>query len=282
MWQNVIRSMFVSCSLLFVPGSRPDRFGKAKAAGAGLTVIDLEDSVAMKDKSAARDAALMQIAQDQSGWGIRMNAVTSAEGVRDLAILSSTGTLPVALLVPMVESACEIAVIAGALGNECPQLIPLIETPRGLRHALEIARHPAVGALMFGGGDFSAELGVELAWEPLLATRQQIVLACSEAQKQAIDMPFITLGDEAGLIEECKRVRTIGFTAKAAIHPGQIASIHAVFMPDAAEIEEAREAIAAYEAAGGQAIRFRGRLLEAPLIKKYRAMVARHEEQKNA
>ena len=45
---------------------------------------------------------------------------------------------------------------------------------------------------------------------------------------------------------------------------------------------EAREALAAYEAGGGQAIRFRGRMLEAPFIIRYRAIIARHEEQTNA
>jgi citrate lyase subunit beta/citryl-CoA lyase/(S)-citramalyl-CoA lyase len=135
---------------------------------------------------------------------------------------------------------------------------------------------------MFGGGDFSGELGVELAWEPLLAARQQLVLACAEARKPAIDVPFVKLEDEAGLAEEAARARAIGFAAKAAIHPAQLAAIHAVFLPSAAEVDEAREALAAYEAGGGRAIRFRGRMLEAPFIIRYRALLARHEELGNA
>jgi citrate lyase subunit beta/citryl-CoA lyase/(S)-citramalyl-CoA lyase len=128
------------------------------------------------------------------------------------------------LLVPMVEEAGDLAVIAGALGERCPSLIPLVETPRGLRHSLAIAGHDKVAAVMFGGGDFSGELGVELAWEPLLAARQQLVLACAEARKPAIDVPFVRLEDEAGLAGEAARARAIGFAAKAAIHPAQLAA----------------------------------------------------------
>lgn len=274
--------VFVAASLLFVPGSRPDRFAKARAAGAGLTVIDLEDAVAAADKDSARTAALAQMAGAPEGWGIRINAVRTAAGIRDLAALVDAAVLPEVLLVPMVEEAGDLAVIAGALGHRCPQLIPLIETPYGLRHALAIAAHPGISAVMFGGGDFSGELGVELAWEPLLAARQQLLLACAEARKPAIDVPFIRLEDEAGLAGEAARARAIGFFAKAAIHPAQLPAIHAAFLPSEAELAEAREALAAYEAGGGRAIRFRGRMLEAPFIIRYRALLARHEELGNA
>lgn len=274
--------VFVAASLLFVPGSRPDRFAKARAGGAGLTVIDLEDAVAAADKDIARAAALAEIAKGAEGWAIRINAVRTAAGVRDLATLLDAETMPAVLLVPMVEDRGDLAVIAGALGERCPPLVPLIETPRGLRHALAIAGHDMVAAVMFGGGDFSGELGVDLAWEPLLAARQQFVLACAEARKPAIDVPFVKLADEAGLAEEAVRARAIGFAAKAAIHPAQLAAIHAAFLPSEAEVVEAREALAAYEAGGGRAIRFRGRMLEAPFIVRYRALLARHEELGNA
>jgi citrate lyase subunit beta/citryl-CoA lyase/(S)-citramalyl-CoA lyase len=274
--------VFVAASLLFVPGSRADRFAKAGAAGAGLTVIDLEDAVATADKESARAAALSHVKGAPDGWAIRINGVRTAAGVRDLAALVDAPALPGTLLIPMVEEAGDLAVVAGALGDRCPNLIPLIETPCGLRNALAVAGQPMVSAVMFGGGDFSGELGVELAWEPLLAARQQFVLACAEARKPAIDVPFIRLEDEAGLADECRRARSIGFKAKAAIHPAQLAAIKAAFIPTDAEVTEAREALAAYEAGGGQAIRFRGRMLEAPFIIRYRAIIARHEEQAHA
>ena len=135
---------------------------------------------------------------------------------------------------------------------------------------------------MFGGGDFSGELGVELAWEPLLAARQQLILACAEAGKPAIDVPFVALDDEDGLTRECRAAREIGFAAKAAIHPRQVPAISAAFAPSDAEIAEAREALDAYEAGGRRAIRHKGRMLEAPFVKKYRAVIARAGESVNA
>lgn len=274
--------MFSAASLLFVPGSRPDRFGKAKAAKAGLTVIDLEDAVAPQDKESAREAALAHVAEAPEGWGIRINAVTTLAGVRDLAALGDADILPPVLMVPMVESAAELDVVAGALGQRCPDLVPLVETPRGLRHALGIVSYRKVTALMLGGADFSSELGVELAWDPLLGARHAMVLACAEAGKPAIDVPYIHLEDDAGFAEECERAAALGFLCKAVIHPRQVPAANAAFAPSGDEITEAREALEAYKAGGERAIRFKGKMLEAPFVKKYRAVLARAEGAHNA
>jgi len=267
--------------ILFVPGSRPDRFAKAREAGAGLTVIDLEDAVAMADKASARDAALAAIQPNPSGWAIRINGVASVAGVRDLCALESAEVLPEYLFVPMVERARDLEVVHAVLGARCPGLVPLIETPRGLRHGLEIAKAPMVAGVMLGGGDLAGELGVELSWEPLLAARQLLLLACGEARVCAIDVPFVALDDEKGLTRECAKAHALGFSAKAAIHPRQVPAIEAAFAPSPAQLAEAREAIAAYEAAGGRAVRFEGRMLEAPLIRRYRSIIARSENKRS-
>jgi (S)-citramalyl-CoA lyase len=274
--------MFAANSLLFVPGSRPDRFVKAHAAGAGLTIIDLEDAVAAADKDTARAAALVQIAEGGAGWAIRCNAIATAAGINDLAAFAAAETLPPFLLVPMVESAVELEIVAKVLGDRCPQLIPLIETPKGLRQALEIASAPNVAAVMFGGADFSGELGVALSWEPLVAARSALLLACAEAKVPVIDVPFIELDNVAGLEAECARARAMGFSAKAAIHPAQVPAIEAAFTPTAAEVAEAEEAIAAYIEAGERAIRFKGKMLEAPLVKRYHAVLSRRGHNSNA
>lgn len=274
--------MFAASSILFVPGNRADRFAKARGAGAGLTVIDLEDAVPAAEKSEARTAALEAAAGDRSGFAIRINPVATRSGIADLHALADAETLPEYLFVPMVECATELAVVRGALGEACPKLVPLIETPRGLRRALAIASAETVAGLMFGGGDFSGELGVKLEWEPLLAARQQLVLAACEAGVPAIDVPYVHLDDEGGLAEECTRVRGLGFAAKAAIHPRQVGAIEAAFTPTEAEGNEAAEALRAYDEAGGRAIRHKGKMLEEPLVKRYRAILARKGRNDNA
>lgn len=90
----------------------------------------------------------------------------------------------------------------------------------------------------------------------------------------AIDVPWIALDDADGLAEESRRSHAIGFQAKAAIHPAQLDAIHAAMRPSLDDVAEARAAIAAYEAAGGRAIRHNGRMLEAPIIRRYQRIVA--------
>ncbi|MFN3470471.1 MAG: HpcH/HpaI aldolase/citrate lyase family protein, partial [Novosphingobium sp.] len=231
--------MFAANSLIFVPGSRPDRFARAKAAGAGLTVIDLEDAVPAADKDAARGHALARIGGDGQDWGLRINAVTTAAGIADLHALATGAIMPATILLPMVESPVEVEIVARVLGERCPALVPLVETPSGLRHAHRIAAAPGVAAMMFGGGDFSGELGVALAWEPLLAARGAFIIACAEAKVPAIDVPFVGLDDPAGLAEECAKARALGFAAKAAIHPSQVAAIEAAFAPSDKDVAEA-------------------------------------------
>jgi (S)-citramalyl-CoA lyase len=260
-------------NLLFVPGNRPDRFAKALASGADLVCIDLEDSVPSGEKASARIAALGAISTHSDGrLALRINSIRTAAGLSDLLALADA-IKPEFLLVPMVESAAEVEIIRSILG-EAVEIVPLIETVRGLRAADAIAGSPGVAALMFGGADFAAELGVKIEWQPLLHARSEIVMACATANILAIDVPYIDLDDDAGLADECAKAKAIGFQAKAAIHPKQIGFIHAAMRPSAREIEEAMAAIAAFDAAGGAAIRFGGKMLEAPIIRRYRQIVS--------
>jgi citrate lyase beta subunit len=263
-------------SLLFVPGSRPDRFTKALASGADCVCVDLEDAVPPEGKDQARAAALAAVAEAPQ-LAIRINAVHTPAGQADLVALAEATVRPRMLLLPMVEEVAEVEIVRDALGGNCMPLVPLIETVRGLGNAGAIAADPAVGMVMFGGADFSAELGVPLTWEATAVARSQLVMACAGAGKAAIDVPFIALDDAAGLAEECRRAKAIGFAAKAAIHPAQIAGIHAAFRPTGEEIAEAMAAEEAFRAAGGAAVRFNGKMLEIPVMRRYRRILALKE-----
>lgn len=266
-------------SLLFVPGTRRDRFAGALASGADMVCIDLEDAVAADQKAAARFAAIEAIAADRTGrLALRINGVSTRAGIADLNALIEAEIRPPLILLPKVESPVEVAIATSVLGDEVrPFLVPLIETPAGLKAAAAIGAARGVAAMMFGGGDLSAELGVALAWEPLATARGLFLLGCAEAGVPAIDVPFIHLDDDAGLEEETRRAKALGFAIKAAIHPKQIAAIHRVMRPTPEEIEEARAADAAFAAAGGAAVRFRGKLLEAPVMRRYRHILANGE-----
>jgi citrate lyase beta subunit len=260
-------------SVLFVPGSKPERTSKALASAARVVCIDLEDSVPASDKATARAAALAALGAGDRRLALRINGIRTRAGLEDLLALVNASVAPPLLFVPMVESAAEIAVVTAAFGGNAPAIVPLIETVKGLRAAHEIAAAPGVGAMMFGGGDFAAELGVALAWEPLLAARGAFILACAGAGIGAIDVPFIGLDDQQGLIAETRAAKQLGFTGKAAIHPAQVEAINAVMLPTAEEIAEAQEAAQVFAAANGAAVRFKGRMLEAPIMRSYRRIL---------
>lgn len=262
-------------NFLFVPANRPDRIEKALSSEADLVCMDLEDSVPVAEKDSARVIALESLAQIASRrLALRINGLATRAGLADLLALADAKVMPDTLFLPMVQEAAEPEQVTAILGAATPSLIPLIETVRGLRNADAIGACSTVGALMFGGGDFSAELGVNLAWDPLLAARSALVMSCAVNRIAAIDVPFIDLNHDAGLETECRAAKALGFSAKAAIHPRQIATIAGVMRPSDAEVAEAREALAAFEAGGGRPIAFRGRMLEAPVMHRYRRILA--------
>ena len=259
-------------SLLFVSGATPERLPKALATRASIACIDLEDSVPDADKAVARSAALALISGDPR-VAIRINPVTTLEGLRDLVALADAPARPKFLLLPKAENAGDISVVRGALGNDVV-VIPLIESPAALHQTATIAASPGVGAMMFGGGDMAGELSVAIAWEPLLAARGLFLLGCAQAGVPAIDVPFVALDDLAGLEAETLKAQALGFQAKAAIHPAQVDIINAVLRPSAELTAEARDAEAAFAAGGGAPVRFRGKMLELPVMRRYRRILA--------
>lgn len=260
-------------SMLFVPGTKPDRFAKALASGADCVCIDLEDAVPAADKDSARAAAIGAITLDPR-IAIRINGVATQAGLADLLALANVPRRPALVLVPMAEHAAEIAIVRKVLNDPAIRLVPLVETVTGLENARAIASDASVAMVMFGGADFSAQLGVALAWEPLAVARAQLLMACAAAGKPVIDVPYIHLDDEDGLVEESQRSKALGFAAKAAIHPAQIGPIHSVFRPTPDEIAEAMAAELAFAEAGGAAVRFKGKMLEAPVMARYRQILS--------
>jgi len=252
-------------SLLFVPGSRPDRFDKAGGAGADAVCIDLEDAVAPDGKDAARRAAVAAL---DGRFGVRMNAVGSPEGEADLEALA--GATPVFVMIPKAASASDVAAVRAA--TDVP-LWPIVESAQGLYAAWEIAAAPGVAGVLFGGADYAADLGCTMDWEPLLHARGVLAAAGARAGVELLDVPHLDIGDEADLIASTCRIKAMGFTGRACIHPVQIGPVHAVFTPTAVEIAHARRVFDAFAAAGGGAALLDGKLIEKPLIRAARRIL---------
>lgn len=267
-------------SILFVPGDRPDRFGKALAAGADAVCIDLEDAVAPGRKDAARKAVARFLRERGSTRSsssvpavVRVNDMQSGEGGRDAATLAECPA-PDALMIPKVRTAADVQVAARRL-PAAAALFPLIETVRGLENAAEIAACASVAGVVFGGFDLAIEFGAEPCWEALLYGRSRVVHAAALGEVPAIDMPSRDLRDLAGLREEAARARRLGFAGKTAIHPAQIPVIHEVFAPSADEVRRARDILEADRAAGGAAVALEGRMVDRPVVEAARRIMQR-------
>lgn len=254
--------------LLFVPGSRPERYAKAIATDADQVCIDLEDAVAPADKDSAREAVLAFLADApaaRSEIGLRLNPVTGDLGRRDLQALAASQAQPAFVMLPKVESADEVRSVADACGRRIP-VIAQIETPKGLLDARAIA---AAGedlqALMFGGFDFIVALRGRACADSFQLPRAQLAVVAAEAGIGCIDVPFLEIQDEAGLLAETERMLALGFTGKAAIHPAQVAPIQQCYLPTQAELDRARRVVQALADSGGEAIQLDGKLVDRPI-----------------
>ena len=161
-----------------------------------------------------------------------------------------------------------------ALGEARP-FWPLVETPEGLMRAWEIAAAPAVGGVLFGAFDYSAEVGCEMSWEPLLFARSQIAAACARAGVEALDAPPAAVGEDEALVAETDRARRLGFTGRACIHPSQVGPVNAAYTPSAEELAKAQAVVTAFDAAAGGPALLDGKLIELPVARAARRILER-------
>jgi (S)-citramalyl-CoA lyase len=256
-------------NLLFVPGTRPDRFAKALAARPDMVTVDLEDAVipAHKDAARAQSMPLFDGAADGIERVVRINGVRTAFGLKDLLAIVEHPTPPDAIMLPKVESADEVRIVDALLQRAA--------RPAGLEQALAIAGAcGSIRSLLFGAVDMAAELGAAMDFTSMLYARSRVVHAAASCGLDAIDVPWLDLEDEAGLDEECRRVRDLGFTGKAAIHPKQLAPINRAFTPDADRIAHARNVIAAFEGSQDGLVVVDGKLIEMPVVRNARRTLA--------
>lgn len=269
-------------SLLFVPGSRPDRFEKAVASGADMVCVDLEDAVPPDGKADARDAALTWLAVADSGPErvVRINGLKTRAGLADLSAAADIAPEKGLLFLPKVDGPDEIR-IADAILTETgsgADLIALIESVDGLENVQSIASaSPRLKLLLFGAVDLAAELGCEIATAPLLYARSRIVHAARRAGIGALDVPCLAVKDLEQLESEARDAKAMGFTGKAVLHPTNVETVHRIFSPTPEEITRAHEVIAAFEASKTGLVVIDGKLIERPVIRKMQQVLAAAE-----
>ncbi|MEU7003392.1 CoA ester lyase [Nonomuraea sp. NPDC046570] len=277
--------MTLPITWLYVPGDRPDRYGKAVASGADVVILDLEDAVAPARKDDARRAVAEFLARRGPEGGpalhVRINDLATRRGLDDLAELAAAPGLD-ALRLPKVESPQTLDLADEILGDRPVGAYALLESALGVLGAEAIAAHPRVAGLALGEQDLAAELSItaEHAFDHL---RLRVVLAAAAAGLPPVPMSvYADLKDTDGLIASCVRGRALGMLGRAAIHPRQLPAIRQGFRPASGEVAKAREVVEAAErarAAGVGAVALPdGRFVDAPVVTRARRTLALAEE----
>jgi len=255
-------------TLLFVPGTRKDRFDKAVMAKPDSVCIDLEDSVPMDLKDEARSAAMqyLQTCKFNLPIGIRINDIYSLDGLLDLVELATRGVHPSFVMLPKTKGPHEVTQVRSVLGEHCCPIWAIIESPDGVSNASNIASSLRQdGGIMFGGADYAASIGSDMTWEALYHARGVLINAAGANGCATLDMPYLDVRAEAHLRDETERSKAMGFTGRACIHPIQIKPISEIFTPSEQDLSKAEKVVAAYENAAGGAALLDGKLIDKPI-----------------
>ncbi len=270
-------------SQLAVPGSRPELFEKAAKSAADVIFLDLEDSVAPDEKSAARKNIVQAI--EDVDWGgktlsLRINGLDTPYMYRDVVdVLERTGERLDLIMIPQVGTAADVYAL--------DMLVSQIETAKGRKKRIgfEMIIETALGmmnveaiagaskrneSLHFGAADYAASTGARTTgiggphpdygvltdvvegaarryhWGDMWHyPMSRVVVAARAHGLRPIDGPFGDYSDPDGFQAQAKRSAVLGCEGKWAIHPSQIALANAVYSPSEAELAKARRILEA-------------------------------------
>jgi citrate lyase beta subunit len=262
-------------SVLFAPAGEARKLRNALASAADAVVADLEDATAPGEKAAARTTVEAAWADAEPGVarGIRVNAPGS-EWFDDDLELSRRLALDFLMLPKASPEAVE------ALGPDGPPVLAIVETADGLRRAYETAAGPRVFGVALGSHDLGVELlttarvdGLEL----LYARSKLVSDSAAAGLRPPFDTVFLDVRDPAGLEQEARLARTIGYRGKLSIHPGHLDVVNDVFSPSDAELDWARRVLDAHAAGirdGRGVVALDGRMIDAPLVRRAQRLIA--------
>lgn len=260
-------------SVLYMPGSNARALEKGCDLPADALIFDLEDAVSPDAKETARLQVETALAQGDYGRRervVRINGLDTHWGYRDIEMAARSGAD--AVLLPKVESVATVRDAERILTElRAPLSLAvwcMVETPRGVLHAEEIAdAGTRMTVLVMGTSDLAKDLHCAhmLDRMPLLHSLSRCLLAARAAGRVILDGVHLDLNDDAGFRAACIQGAQMGFDGKTLIHPKTIAVANEVFAPSEEEVAQARRIIAAHRVAveQGQGVAvLEGRLIE--------------------
>lgn len=271
--------MEVFQSFLFVPADSARKLASSRKYRPDAYFYDLEDAVSIDKKVEAREL-LMQELLDAANPSVKNFVRVNCFGTPFLEddLRAAVGAKVFGIVLPKCNHAAEVAEVhqeISRLENEngvaegSVKLVLLLESAKGVAHAGELSLASSrTMALMFGGEDFCADMGIARTkkGDEIAMARSLVALAAKAEGLQAIDGPFTDFKDADGLFEEMQRVMQMGFTGKALIHPNQIETVHRAMAPTPDEILFAEEVVSAFEQSGQGVIAVRGKMIDEPIV----------------
>lgn len=271
-------------TMMFVPGNNPGMVRDAYIYRPDCIMFDLEDSVALDQKDAARFLvyeALRTLDYNGIELVVRVNDPRTEGGKLDLEAIVSTRKTVIRL--PKTETADDVVYCAQLIeeierANGIPvgstRMMAAIESAEGVLNAREIAKaSDRLIGIALGAEDYVTDLhttrsdsGIELYF-----ARSMILLAARAAGIAAIDTVYSDVDNTEGFENEVRTIKQMGFDGKSVINPRQIAPVHAIYTPTEKEIGRAldvMDAIARANSRGSGVISLRGKMIDKPIAER--------------
>ncbi|MBR5634582.1 MAG: citrate (pro-3S)-lyase subunit beta [Prevotella sp.] len=273
-------------TMMFVPGNNPGMMQDAFIYSPDSIMLDLEDSVTMAEKDAARLLvynALKTIDYGTTEMVVRINPLNTPYGKKDVEAMVKAGVDVIRM--PKTETADEVREVEaeilkweeklGCVGRT--KIMAAIESALGIVNAYPIAvASKRMMGIALGAEDYCANLKTQRTQGDnpnfgleLLLARQTIVVAARAAGIDALDTVYSNLDDMETFRKEVELIKTLGFDGKSIINPRQIEIVNEVFAPKQKDIEKALKIIAAIKEAekkGSGVIAVNGKMVDRPVV----------------
>jgi len=277
-------------ALLYMPGDNWKMITKSITLGVDSICMDMEDGTAVNKKAEARATiakALQELDFGASEKLARINSVGSGWEKDDIeAVLPYK---PDGIVIPKVESyehiewasrIIEDTELKNSWQVNSIRVLIGVETAKGILNLKEIASHPRLDAVIFGGEDFAASIGATRTKDAveLLYARQAVIVACAVFDLQPIDIVTIDYKDLDALQAEAEFGARLGFAGKQVIHPNQVRVTQEAFTPSDEAVAYARRIVETFEASqkeGKGAYSLDGKMIDMPLLKNAQKVLAR-------
>jgi len=273
-----------------VPGNRANMLDKALGLRPDALIPDMEDSVPTAEKANARQTIASYLPKlVEAGHQIvpRVNSLDT--GLMEDDIAAVVGPHISGVSIGKVNDPSDVRQISDTIGRlemktggsfGSTKLILWLETARAIGNAHSIcSASNRVVAVAFGGEDFTNDMAIERSESEFEVAypRSVVAVAARAAGVLALDTPFFNYKDDDALRLGSMASRSIGFRGRFAIHPSQIETINASYMPSEQEVEDARRVVAIFEEAearGSGATSLDGKVIDVPVVERARKVLA--------